>query len=95
MEFEFVKVASIAIICFFIGFACKRVEKIDDKYIPVIVGVVGGLLGVAGMFVIPNYPASNVLDAIAVGIANGLTAVGIHQIGKQLDFGSLFSQKEE
>lgn len=93
MNIEFVRVFSITVICLFVGFACKKFEKIKDEYIPVIVGLLGGVLGVAGMFIIPEYPASNIMDAVAVGIMNGLTAVGVHQIGKQLDLISFF-QKE-
>lgn len=93
MNIEFVRVFSIAVICLFVGFALKRIEKIDDKYIPVIVGLLGGVLGVIGMMIIPDYPASNIMDAIAVGILNGLTAVGVHQIGKQLDLTSFFTKE--
>ena len=76
-------VASITAICFLVGLFCKT-RKLDDAWIPCIVGTAGGLLGVAGLFVIPGFPAGNVLDAIAVGIASGLAATGAHQIYKQL-----------
>lgn len=75
-------VASITTICFLVGLFCKTRKW--DAWIPCIVGTAGGLLGVAGLFVIPGFPAGNVLDAIAVGIASGLAATGGHQIYKQL-----------
>lgn len=75
-------VASITAICFLVGLFCKTRKW--DAWIPCIVGTAGGLLGVAGLFVIPGFPAGNVLDAIAVGIASGLAATGAHQIYKQL-----------
>ena len=80
---EFATVGGIVMICFLVGMAVK-VSPVDDKYIPVIVGVVGGLLGWLGMAVIPDFPGNNVIDAIAVGISSGLAATGLHQIGKQL-----------
>ncbi|WP_341458116.1 phage holin family protein [Pygmaiobacter massiliensis] len=43
----------------------------------------GALLGVVGMRVIPDYPATDIITAIAVGIVSGLAATGINQIIKQ------------
>lgn len=80
---ELATVVSIMAICYLIGMTVK-ISPIDDKWIPIIVGVCGGALGVVGLHVIPGFPADNVVDAIAVGIASGLTATGMNQIGKQL-----------
>lgn len=76
-------VAGITVICFLIGMGVK-VSPVDDKYIPVIVGVCGGILGAVGMKVMGDFPVANIIDAIAVGIESGLAATGVHQIGKQL-----------
>lgn len=76
-------VAGITVICFLIGMGVK-VSPLDDKYIPVIVGLCGGVLGAVGLHVIPDFPVDNLIDAIAVGIESGLAATGAHQIGKQL-----------
>lgn len=76
-------VAGITVICFLIGMAVK-VSPLDDKYIPVIVGICGGILGGIGLKAIPEFPVGNIIDAIAVGIESGLAATGVHQIGKQL-----------
>ena len=80
---EVATVVSIVVICYLIGMIVKA-SSLDDKFIPIIVGICGGVLGVVGMSVIPGYPADNILDAIAVGIVSGLAATGAHQIGKQL-----------
>ena len=44
----------------------------------------GGVLGVAGMYIMPDFPATDYLTAIAVGVVSGLAAVGVNQIGKQM-----------
>ena len=80
---DFATVAGITVICFLIGMLVKA-SPLDDKFIPVIVGVCGGILGVVGLHVMPDFPVENLIDAIAVGIASGLAATGLHQIGKQL-----------
>ena len=62
----------------------KLIPVIKDNYIPVVVGIVGGILGVVGMYVIPDFPANDVLNAIAVGIVSGLASTGVNQIYKQV-----------
>ena len=76
-------VAVITVICFLVGQAVK-VTGLDNKYIPVIVGAAGGVLGVVGMLVMPDFPATDYLTAVAVGIVSGLAATGINQVYKQL-----------
>lgn len=78
-------VIAIVVICYLIGMAVKACEKIKDNYIPVIVGIAGGILGVVGMYAMPEFPAKDILNAIAIGIASGLASVGANQIGKQLN----------
>lgn len=75
-------VLAIVVICYLIGMAVK-VSPLKDEYIPVIVGVCGGILGVIGMYVIPDFPANDILNAIAVGITSGLASTGVNQIYKQ------------
>ena len=41
-------VAAITVICYLVGQAVKATD-VDNKWIPIIVGTVGGVLGVAGM----------------------------------------------
>ena len=77
-------VVAIVAICYLVGMAVKASEKIKDNYIPVIVGTVGGILGVVGMYVMPEFPAHDILNAIAVGIVSGLASTGVNQLGKQL-----------
>ena len=62
-----------------------KASGLENKWIPIIVGTCGGVLGVAGMFLMADFPAQDYLTAIAVGIVSGLAAVGVDQIGKQLN----------
>lgn len=83
MDLGIAGVAVITVICYLIGEAVKA-SGIENKWIPIIVGACGGALGVAGMYVMADFPAQDVLTAVAVGIVSGLAAVGVNQIGKQL-----------
>lgn len=85
MSLEFATVAAITVIAYLVGIAAKNFEKLDDKWIPVIVGVTGAILGVIGYLTgMPEFPANDIITAIAVGIASGLAATGVNQIAKQL-----------
>ena len=77
-------VVAIVVITYLIGLGAKAIPQVKDNYIPIIVGVAGGILGVVGMYVIPDFPADNILDAIAVGIVSGMASTGVNQIYKQV-----------
>ena len=77
-------VLAIVVICYLAGLIAKVIPQVKDELIPVIVGIVGGILGVVGMYVIPDFPANDVLNAIAVGIVSGLASTGVNQMYKQI-----------
>ena len=77
-------VVAIVVITYLIGLGAKAIPQFKDNYIPIIVGIAGGILGVVGMYVIPDFPATDVLNAIAVGIVSGLSSTGVNQIYKQV-----------
>ena len=81
-------VIAIVVICYLIGLAAKTIPAVKDNYIPVIVGAFGGILGVLGMYVIPDFPAQDILNAIAVGIVSGLSSNGVNQVFYQLKDGT-------
>lgn len=84
MDFsQVVTVVSITIITYLIGLGAKNISAIKDEVIPVIVGVCGGILGVIGMYVMPDFPAHDILNAIAIGIVSGLASTGVNQVYKQ------------
>lgn len=77
-------VAAIIIICYLIGMTAKA-SKLDNKWIPIICGVSGGVIGaLALLFGMPDFPANDYFTATAVGIMSGLTATGINQVTKQM-----------
>ena len=75
---------AIIVICYLIGIGAKLIPGIKDDYIPVIVGVFGGILGVVGLYVIPDFPSNEILNAISVGIVSGLASTGVNQIYKKV-----------
>ena len=65
---------AIVMICYIVGMGCKASKRISDEWIPVIMAVIGGILGAVGMGIIPDF---------AVGMFNGLSATGVNQVIKQ------------
>ena len=89
MDFTFgiAGVAAISVICCLIGQGIK-VSPLNSKYIPVICGVAGAVLGaVAFLIGMPDFPAADIITAVAVGIVSGLAATGVDQAIKQLKGG--------
>lgn len=82
MDFGITTVVSITVICYLAAQGLKA-TIIDNKWLPVTCGALGGILGIVGWRVMDAYPAEDILTAIAVGIVSGLAATGINQISKQ------------
>ena len=72
-------VAAISVICYVIGEGVK-LSPMDNKFIPAICGVCGGLLGLAAMFLMADFPAGDYITAIAVGMVSGLAATGAYEL---------------
>lgn len=86
MTTEFIGVPAIAIICYFIGEIVKK-TKIDPKWIPAIVGAVGIAISVIAFLTsVPNYPASDILSAIMIGIASGGASTWAHEAISKFKF---------
>ena len=84
MEFiDMASVAAITVICYLIGEAVK-LTALDNRWIPVVCGVAGAVLGIAGMYIMADFPATDYITAAAVGIVSGLAATGANQVYKQL-----------
>lgn len=77
-------VAGIVVICYLVGLVVKATPWNNNKIIPIVCGMAGAALGVAGMYVMPEFPATDPITAVAVGIVSGLAATGANQAVKQL-----------
>lgn len=76
-------VLAITVIAYLVGYAAKLIPQVKDEAIPVIVGLCGGILGAIGMYAIPDFPAHDIVNAVAVGIVSGLASTGVNQVWKQ------------
>ncbi len=83
MDFGIAGVAAITVLCYLAAQGLKA-TSMDNKWLPAICGGLGGVLGVAGMYVMPEFPAADVITAAAVGVVSGFAATGMHQMYKQM-----------
>lgn len=83
MDFGIPSITAITVICYLVTRAVKN-TSLDNKWLPVISGVIGGVLGIPAMLSIQDFPATDYITAIAIGIVSGLAATGVNQIYKQL-----------
>lgn len=83
MDLGFAIVPALTLICYVLAQGLKA-TSIDNKWLPVVCMVAGGILGVAAWYVQPGYPAEDIITAFAVGIASGAAATGVNQVYKQL-----------
>ena len=81
MEITGISVAAISIVAYLIGEGVK-LSPLDNRWIPLICGLCGGVLGIAGMYLMADFPAGDLLSALAVGIASGLAATGGYEAVK-------------
>lgn len=76
-------VPTVVVICYLLGMAVK-VSKIDDKFIPVLCGIFGAILGiVAYICKMSGFPTDDLYASVATGIVSGLASTGVNQIYKQ------------
>ncbi len=86
---EMMSIPVITIVCYLIGEFFKLVilrKKKRYKYIPVIVGGIGGALGLIIYFISPEllFNTTNPFMAIAIGIVSGLASTGGNELIKQI-----------
>ncbi|MGN0363216.1 MAG: phage holin family protein [Bilifractor sp.] len=83
MDFGITSVAAITVIAYLIGIGCKAINSIPDNWIPVVCGITGAILGAVGLYAMPDFPAHDIITALAVGAVSGFAATGVNQIYKQ------------
>lgn len=71
----------IVVICLCVGYVYKKFFPADNKFIPLILFILGSILGC-----IVNNVIS--VEAIAAGMVSGLGSVGLHELFVQLIEGS-------
>ena len=84
---ELISVPAIAAVVYWIINIIKTAVKNEtfNRFIPLIAAVLGVICGVVCFYAIPSIiPAENIVVAIIIGGASGLTATGTNQIIKQL-----------
>lgn len=85
MDFGIASVAAITVIAYLIGETVKA-TGLDNKWIPVVCGLVGGILGAVALYIgTPDFPGTDYINAVAIGIVSGLAATGINQVVKQIN----------
>ena len=85
MELGMASVAAITVICYLVGLVVKVTPWDNGRFIPIICGISGGILGVASLYMpVAGFPAEDPLTALAVGITSGLAATGADQIKHQI-----------
>ena len=86
MNIDTLGIAAIPVITVIVFLIAEGVKAtpLDNKWIPVICGFTGGILGVVAYLTMAEFPATDYLTAIAVGIVSGFAATGVHQVYKQL-----------
>ena len=83
MDLGIAVVVSITAIVYIIGLGVKA-TALENKWIPVICGISGMILGVTALYMgVPDFPAADPLTAAAIGGVSGLAATGTDQVVKQ------------
>ena len=83
MDFGIASVAGITVICYLVA-QIGKATALNNKWLPILCGAAGAVLGVVCLYVMPEFPAGDVVTAVAVGIVSGLAATGANRVYKQL-----------
>ena len=78
----------VAVVLYFVGAGLKKSEAVADKYIPIILGAVGGVLcAIWVLATCPNDTGQNIAMAVFTAIVQGILVAGlstyVNQIIKQ------------
>ena len=82
MDFGIAGVAAITVIAYAVGQAMRALDRLG-RWSPTVCAALGGALGVAGLYIMPGFPAGDAITA-AIGVVSGLAATGAQQAVKQL-----------
>ena len=86
---DFVSIPIIVVCCYMVGEIYKVIFKKKSKaykLIPILVALVGGLLGVVIFYTEPKvmFNVDNFYSALLIGLLSGFASTGTNQVVKQL-----------
>jgi len=88
INLEFLSIPAISLIVYILIEVIKYTVNQNEKFkkiIPLVSTLLGGALGIVAFYLAPDIlPSDNLIVALVIGIASGLTATGTNQIFKQL-----------
>ncbi|MGI5963739.1 MAG: phage holin family protein [Lawsonibacter sp.] len=79
MELGVAAIPAITVLCYLAGCVC-RASNLDNTWIPAVLGILGAALGVASMWIMPEFPGQDYITAAAIGAVSGFAATGINQV---------------
>ena len=75
----------VAIVLYFIGMGLKKTEKINDKYIPVILGLIGTIISAVYVVATSTFVGyQSILMAIFTSIVQGILVAGLSVYANQI-----------
>ena len=82
---QYIGIPSIIIICYLLGEIFKLLilkKKKNYKYVPIIVGKFGGLIGLISYYISPEIilNVDNPITALSIGIISGLASTGSYEL---------------
>lgn len=97
---DFISVPVIVLCCYTAGEVYKVIFKENTtkyKLIPILVAVIGGILGVIIFLTCPEeiFNADNIWTALMIGMVSGFASTGTNQIKKQLIKNKINKEEEE
>lgn len=75
----------VAVVLYFIGMGIKNTEKISDKYIPIILGVLGVIISAIYVVATSTFTGyQSILMAIFTSVVQGILVAGLSVYANQL-----------
>ena len=83
-DFGIVSIPAIVVIAYLAGSIVKNYTKLDNNKILPIVGIVGGICGALAFRIMPEFPAQDIMTAVAIGIVSGMASTWVDQTVKKV-----------
>ncbi len=83
-DFGIASIPAIVVIAYLAGAIVKNYTKLDNNKILPIVGLVGAICGACAFKIMPDFPAQDIMTAVAIGIVSGMSATWVDQTVKKI-----------